>query len=204
MWQMPLEQLLPAEFAKLGVMGWPLLVSSMLTLLFILERLSFFLFVDFGGKRLQHRLGELLNTHRDDAKLLRDEILSLELSRGARRFNRGIGALRLLAAVSPLLGLLGTILGIIAAFQVIAATEGPVTPNLIADGLWEALLTTAFGLMIALPAVVAAGFFQTWKQSILETIQANLNEKSIQIALTSDNLDQTIQSQNSNGKRLAS
>ena len=180
---MPLEALLPDGFSKLGVMGWPLLVSSILAGTLILERLIYFIVVDFNGRRMRTRLLGILNTHRHNPKSIRDEILSLSLSKNGAAFSRGIGTLKLIAAVAPLLGLLGTILGIIAAFQVIAAADGPVTPNLIADGLWEALLTTAFGLMIALPAVVAAGIFQSWKQNILETTAARLNEQSIAFEL---------------------
>ncbi len=183
---MLLDQLLPEEFAKLGIMGWPLLVSSILVLFLILERLSFFIFFGLGSAKIYKQLSNQLHSFQSQEKSLRDEILSNELSRVSRRFARGIGALRLLAAVAPLLGLLGTILGIIAAFQVIAATEGPVTPNLIADGLWEALLTTAAGLIIALPSVIAAGIFGAWKQALLATLQARLNDLSIQIDLQSE------------------
>ncbi len=181
---MPLEAFLPDGFTKLGVMGWPLLVSSILAATLILERLVYFVLVDFNGRRMRTRLLGILNTHRNNPKPIRDEILSLSLAKNGAAFSRGIGTLKLIAAVAPLLGLLGTILGIIAAFRVIAAAEGPVTPNLIADGLWEALLTTAFGLMIALPAVVAAGIFQSWKQNILENTATRLNEQSIAFELS--------------------
>lgn len=70
--------------------------------------------------------------------------------------SRHIRLLELIAMVAPLLGLLGTILGMISAFQSLSAAEGGANASLLAGGIWEALLTTAAGLMVAIPAAVAA------------------------------------------------
>ncbi len=70
--------------------------------------------------------------------------------------NRHIRLLELIAMVSPLLGLLGTVLGMIRAFQGLAEAQGAANASVLADGIWEALLTTAAGLMVAIPASVAA------------------------------------------------
>ncbi|WP_169567502.1 MotA/TolQ/ExbB proton channel family protein [Sneathiella limimaris] len=202
---MPLEILLSDSFEKLGVMGWPLLVSSILAAMIILERAIFFLLVDFNGRKLSKRLMGILNIHKAEPKALRDEVVSLAVSENARPLARGLNLLKLVAAVAPLLGLLGTILGIIDAFRVIAAADAPVTPNMIADGLWEALLTTAFGLMIALPSVISAGIFQSHKQRIIETVVARLNAQSLSFELekTSHGIDQS-NANSSNQHRIAS
>ncbi|MDT8857508.1 MotA/TolQ/ExbB proton channel family protein [Paracoccaceae bacterium Fryx2] len=71
--------------------------------------------------------------------------------------NRHLRLLDLIAMVSPLLGLLGTVLGMIKAFQELAMAEGAANASLLAGGIWEALLTTAAGLLVAIPAAVAAG-----------------------------------------------
>jgi len=65
---------------------------------------------------------------------------------------RGLTAI---AHLSPLLGLLGTIFGMIKAFQQIEQAGKHVSPALLAGGIWEALLTTAFGLAVAIPATAA-------------------------------------------------
>jgi len=65
---------------------------------------------------------------------------------------RGLTAI---AHLSPLLGLLGTIFGMIEAFQQIEQAGKHVSPALLAGGIWEALLTTAFGLAVAIPATAA-------------------------------------------------
>lgn len=68
------------------------------------------------------------------------------------RFNR---TLELIGLIAPLLGLLGTILGMIKAFKVLQDTGAQADPTLLAAGIWEALLTTALGLTVAIPAIVA-------------------------------------------------
>lgn len=61
--------------------------------------------------------------------------------------------LELIGSLSPLLGLLGTVLGMIEAFQQLAAAGSRVDPSLLSGGIWEALLTTAVGLSVAIPAI---------------------------------------------------
>jgi biopolymer transport protein ExbB len=68
------------------------------------------------------------------------------------RFNR---TLEVIGLIAPLLGLLGTILGMIQAFKVLQDTGAHGDPALLAGGIWEALLTTALGLAVAIPAIVA-------------------------------------------------
>jgi biopolymer transport protein ExbB len=68
------------------------------------------------------------------------------------RFNR---TLELIGLIAPLLGLLGTILGMIGAFQALQGAGVQADPTVLAGGIWEALLTTALGLAVAIPAIVA-------------------------------------------------
>ncbi|PLX23908.1 MAG: MotA/TolQ/ExbB proton channel family protein [Ignavibacteria bacterium] len=68
------------------------------------------------------------------------------------KLERGLGLLASVAGIAPLLGFLGTVTGMIGAFRVIEVNEGVVNPQLLASGIWEALLTTAFGLIVGIPA----------------------------------------------------
>jgi biopolymer transport protein ExbB len=77
---------------------------------------------------------------------------------------RGLDAIVTLA---PLLGLLGTVLGMITAFQALEQAGGRASPALLAGGIWEALLTTAVGLAIAIPA---AGVLH-WFESVVERVR---------------------------------
>jgi biopolymer transport protein ExbB len=70
----------------------------------------------------------------------------------------GIRFLELIAMIAPLLGLLGTVLGMIQSFQQLAAAEGSANASVLAGGIWQALLTTAAGLLVAIPAAVGASF----------------------------------------------
>jgi len=62
--------------------------------------------------------------------------------------------------VSPLLGLLGTVTGIIGAFAVISELGGQVDVTALAGGIWEAMLTTAAGLVVAIPAQLSFLYFE--------------------------------------------
>lgn len=64
------------------------------------------------------------------------------------------------AHLCPLLGLLGTVLGMITAFQKLEGIGMRVNPGVLAGGIWEALLTTAFGLIVAIPAMAAYHYFE--------------------------------------------
>lgn len=78
--------------------------------------------------------------------------------RAVANLERNIGGIGSIASVAPLLGLLGTITGMIATFQQVdlAVTEtGQVSPGAFAAGIWEALITTAAGLIIAIPTYAA-------------------------------------------------
>ncbi len=71
------------------------------------------------------------------------------------RLKRHNGLLELIGLIAPLLGLLGTILGMIEAFQALQTSGSEADPAILAGGIWEALLTTALGLVVAIPAIVA-------------------------------------------------
>lgn len=85
---------------------------------------------------------------------------------------RHIRTLELIAMVSPLLGLLGTVLGMIRAFQELALAEGAANASLLAAGIWQALLTTAAGLVVAIPAAIAAALLSSRVDAAGQAIEA--------------------------------
>jgi len=93
--------------------------------------------------------------------------------REAAELTTHLGALHLVASVSPLLGLLGTVSGMISAFSAIAQ-EGVGHPGLLAEGISEALLTTAAGLCVAIPVLV----IHRALSSRAETLTSDLEELS--------------------------
>lgn len=68
--------------------------------------------------------------------------------------------LEVIAYLSPLLGLLGTVIGMIRAFRELELAGSRIDPSLLSGGIWEALLTTAAGLIVAIPAVVMLQGFE--------------------------------------------
>ena len=77
------------------------------------------------------------------------------------RLEKNLGALATIAHISPLLGLLGTVTGMVRAFQIIqekATALHPVSPGDLAGGIWEALITTAAGLIVAIPTFVVYNY----------------------------------------------
>ncbi|MBU0571311.1 MAG: MotA/TolQ/ExbB proton channel family protein [Candidatus Omnitrophica bacterium] len=77
------------------------------------------------------------------------------------RLEKNLGVLATIAHITPLLGLLGTVTGMVKAFQVIeqkATALVPVNPGDLAGGIWEALITTVAGLAVAIPTYVAYNF----------------------------------------------
>jgi biopolymer transport protein ExbB len=88
-------------------------------------------------------------------KEIEDAIMSAG-KQEAYRLESKMDWLATIAGVAPLLGFLGTVTGMIEAFQQIQTMEGQVNPSLLAGGIWEALITTAFGLMVG---IIAYGFY---------------------------------------------
>ncbi|MBR9863859.1 MAG: MotA/TolQ/ExbB proton channel family protein [Rhodobacteraceae bacterium] len=104
-----------------------------------------------------------------------------ETTRIAKRHLASAGAgLRLLEQVStiaPLLGLLGTVLGMIAAFQALQESGSRADPAILAGGIWEALLTTAAGMAVAIPA----SFALTWFESVVDCLRRDLEDIATQV-----------------------
>jgi biopolymer transport protein ExbB len=78
------------------------------------------------------------------------------------KLEKNLTALATIAHVSPLLGLLGTVTGMVRCFQTIqlkASSFGPISPGELAGGIWEALLTTVFGLIVAIPTFIFYNYF---------------------------------------------
>lgn len=93
-----------------------------------------------------------------------DAVVREEVDRIARAeldvLERGLPQLGLIATISPLLGLLGTVTGLIDSFQQLADAGDRVDPAILSGGIWEALLTTVAGLVVAIPAAAAFALLQ--------------------------------------------
>jgi biopolymer transport protein ExbB len=91
---------------------------------------------------------------------------------------RRLSVLASIAAAAPLFGLFGTVLGMIEVFQRLAALGGRADVALLSGGIWVALLTTAFGLLVAIPSLLAHHYFSrlvSGRSDYMELLIARLN-----------------------------
>ncbi|MEO8233383.1 MAG: MotA/TolQ/ExbB proton channel family protein [Ignavibacteriota bacterium] len=80
-------------------------------------------------------------------------------SQEVSKLEKGLSVLASVAGIAPLLGFLGTVTGMIQAFMTIQDLAGAANPSDLAGGIWEALITTAFGLIIGIPALALYNYF---------------------------------------------
>jgi len=87
-----------------------------------------------------------------------------------------LGALATLAAITPMLGFLGTVTGMIKAFMKIEALGGNVGPGVLAGGIWEALVTTAAGLLVGIIAIIFYNYLQGQVERLVFEMEDSSNE----------------------------
>lgn len=172
-------------FLKGGPLMYPLLLCSIATVAYGIERVYHYARAG-KGKDAPERIHALIekgdaeeaqsiaeNTagpvaavlaeglrHRGTDIVLMEEAISLTGGRELKRLNKHLHILELIGRMAPLMGLLGTVLGMMEAFRQVAASKGAVDPSLLAGGIWEALITTVAGLLVAIPAMVLHHFFE--------------------------------------------
>ncbi len=110
-----------------------------------------------------------------------EEVVKEEVSRVAGRqldnLRSGLRLLALIASLSPLIGLLGTVLGMIRAFQALEAAGNRVDPSILSGGIWIALLTTAAGLIIAIPAAAA----HNWMEGVVQRSRRAMEDAATRV-----------------------
>ena len=187
--------------AKGGVVMWPILMCSVLALAIFLERLVRFSRMRSRGAGLSEKVIRLIKT--GEIKAAEEKAVNSDSSMGrvlaqairfkdrdretletvvmhateeeVRNMSSYLQALATIGNIAPMLGLLGTVLGMIKAFMVIQEMGGKVNAAVLAGGIWEAMLTTAFGLAVALPTVVAHSYLF----SKVDKYEARLNDGAV-------------------------
>jgi len=170
--------------SKGGILVGPILLCSVLALAIFLERLIRFARLRIGGNGLVKKIArhvkngedqqayELAGTSntpmgrilanamevKDQDRETLETVLVHATDEEVRGLSRYLQALATIGNIAPLLGLLGTVLGMIKAFMVIQQMGGKVNAAVLAGGIWEAMLTTALGLAVALPTIVAHSY----------------------------------------------
>ena len=111
-------------------------------------------------------------------EMVREECVRLA-NKDLNEARRGLRIIDLIITIAPLVGLLGTVLGMIEAFQVLQDSGAQADPSALAGGIWEALLTTAAGMGIAIPASILL----SWYDSVVSNIQADIENLATQAIL---------------------
>lgn len=171
---------------KGGIIMIPICICSVIALAIIIERLVFFknssanlddfyasiqdfLHQNKAEKALAYcnsfpnPLARIIQAGLSEKNMPRwkmEEKLSLTGQEEINNYGKNIRGLEVIATISPLMGLLGTVIGMVQAFNKVAQYQGQVDPSVLAGGIWEALLTTAAGLAVAIPAVVMLHYFE--------------------------------------------
>jgi len=178
-----------------GVIGYVILTLGILVVLLAIGRFIYLLLVD---RKIQTQLthldapgnnplGRVLQVFQDN-KSENLEHLELKLGEAVLRelppISRGLSFLKISAAVAPLLGLLGTVTGMIITFQAITLF-GAGDPKLMAGGISQALVTTVLGLVVAIPTLLLHNLVNSKANKITQIIE---QEAVALVALRSENL----------------
>ena len=173
-------------FYKGGWVMYPILACSIVALAVSLERVIYFMRIRNNDDRLLEKTRTLLKTGMIEDCITacndsRGPVASAinvclhNISKGPEKIetvieHQGSGiltemekrlrVLAIIAQATPLMGLLGTVIGMIKAFMKIEDVGGRVNATALAGGIWEALLTTAFGLCVAIPSLLVYHYFE--------------------------------------------
>ncbi len=184
-----------------GIFMWPLLVCSVLIIAFSIERTWFLQKRLICPDGLSNQLRNLIENKNIDNKqaeeisnlsslgfllinclkyknLPRENLESKIEEKAAEvqySLERNLTMLGTIATISPLIGLLGTVVGMITAFTGLTETSGA-NPDLLAAGISQALITTAFGLLIAVPGLVLHKYFEHKIKYLLINLQKEVSD----------------------------
>jgi len=171
-------------FAKGGVLVCPIILCSVVVLAIFTERMIAFARIRIRGYGLVKEVAQYVRNGKSakalelaresespmgrvlvDAIEVADQnsetletVIINSTGKEIRELSRYLQALATIGNIAPLLGLLGTVVGMIKAFMVIQQMGGKVNAAVLAGGIWEAMMTTALGLSVALPAMVAHSY----------------------------------------------
>ncbi|NRA38464.1 MAG: MotA/TolQ/ExbB proton channel family protein [Planctomycetes bacterium] len=123
-------------------------------------------------------LGRVLHVGLRQAKLGPDAARTAAMDMAQQEVSlleRGLGVLSIVSQVAPLLGLLGTVAGLMEAFQA-ARDAGAVSAELLAGGIFKALGTTAAGLGVAIPVYIVYGFLSSWSGRLVDQLEQGAAE----------------------------
>ncbi len=176
--------------------GWvmiPIMALALAALAIIIERVKFFLITKVWSRaKLQAHIDSILA--QNQSLRYREEVedeLSSAVQIYINTMERGLGLLNGIGSLAPLLGFFGTVIGMIEAFAAIAAAS-TVNAKVVAVGIQVALVTTAGGLSVAVPALFAYHFFMHLSYKTAQEADAMISQKSASFPRLFQQADHTL------------
>jgi biopolymer transport protein ExbB len=187
-------------FERGGIMMYPLVLASIIAVVFIIERavalrkkkiiipeiisvvenFSSIKDIEFAKNvcsKYKGALSNLINIALDNYNISKAQVRELLEDQGRqdiRDLGKGLGILETIAAIAPLMGLLGTVIGMIRVFAVIK-DQGIGQTAALSGGISEALLTTVTGLFIGIPVLIAYNYFTSKSENLILDIEKYAN-----------------------------
>ena len=188
-----------------GPVMWPILLCSIFALSISVDKFRYLRKISIDMQSFSEKIKEKMKRHDTKealavcdaysspiANILKAGILKYDRPRAQiieaiedasmyeiPRIEKNLTVLSTVAHVSPLLGLLGTVTGMVRCFQIIQAKTGallPVSVGDLAGGIWQALLTTVAGLMVAIPTYVAYNYFVSRSNNLILEMERSSTE----------------------------
>jgi biopolymer transport protein ExbB len=189
-------------FFKGGVVMWPILICSILGLAVVIDRFivlrkarinvpafmvrirGFIKKKDISGaisycmedkSPISNIVRKGLKKYKFGHDRVKDAIENAG-SQEVSKLEKGLNVLATVAGVAPLLGFLGTVTGMISAFMTVQELQGAVGPSDLAGGIWEALITTAYGLFVGIPALAIYNYFLSSVKKLVGEMETVAND----------------------------
>ncbi|MFC1670394.1 MotA/TolQ/ExbB proton channel family protein [Spirochaetota bacterium] len=140
--------------------------------------------IEFAGKS-KNIMGKIARNYLNNYTFSKDKLEEIMYQTGSEEVKKMEVRLPVLAAIAhltPLLGLLGTVLGMIICFQEIYSLGGQADVTALAGGIWRALLTTAFGLIVAIPVTAVHHYFESLVNNRSDEMQHLVTELNIEFS----------------------
>ncbi|MBN2529485.1 MAG: MotA/TolQ/ExbB proton channel family protein [Deltaproteobacteria bacterium] len=194
----PLAKSIWQMFLAGGLVMWPILALAVLGVFIVFERLFVLRRIHTNADRLMKKVGlhildnawdtarsvcernrgavaqvmEVILRNRQRSRQQQEELAYEVILAQKPKMERFLSVLNIIAAVAPLLGLLGTVTGMIGTFDIISA-HGTGDPKMLSVGISEALLTTQFGLIVAIPALFAHAVLSSRVDHVMGDVETN-------------------------------
>ncbi len=152
---------MPQWFSAIGFTAWPLLIMSIIGLALIIEKCLCYAAAVYRYQAVRKNIDSFIaqlsehNKQPGQAQAWSE----LWLQNLQTKWLKRLPLLNLIGSLAPMVGLLGTVWGLVVMFRDLAASQQAVTPALLADGLWQAMYSTMAGLCLALPCLLISGVF---------------------------------------------